>query len=314
MAQHDSPTPSTHRPSPSDGAPDALSAHSSSRTERPWMPPLLYLLGLLVVYLLALCTPAGQRAENTILRGTESPREAWFYPLSGVKYGSMPMPPMELSAEATLLVGLVVLAVLTLRRRCWWQGCAALGIVVLTAGGGEVLNEILPRPDLVNAPPNLLDQGFPSGHTAIPAALTLAAVLVVAPRIRPYVATVGVLWLACIAAACATMGGHRSSEVLGAALMACVCSALATWLLPRAVGAEPGPIPRALPAVVLTLSAALAFVCGARDDSLTRSLASGATGFVCAALVWYAAVVLPFRRAADAAPHTTSAAANRALE
>ena len=162
---------------------------------------------------------------------------------------------MELSAKPTLMVGLAVIVVLTLVRRCWRQGCAALGVVILTTGGKEVLKStILPRPDLVGAPENLLDQGFPSGHTAIPAALTLAAVLVVSPRIRPYVATAGVLWLACIAAASATMGGHRPSEVLGATLLACACYGLATWLLPPAAAPGATRSPRALPVITLTLA------------------------------------------------------------
>ncbi|MFJ9567501.1 phosphatase PAP2 family protein [Streptomyces fuscichromogenes] len=258
------------------------------------MPALLYTLGFLTVYLLAICTPWGQRAENALFDlGKQGGEEAWIYPLSGAAYGSTPLPPMELSAKPTLMVGLAVIVVLTLVRRCWRQGCAALGIVILTTAGKEVLKSIMPRPDLVGAPENLLDQGFPSGHTAIPAALTLAAVLVVSPRIRPYVATAGVLWLACIAAASATMGGHRPSEVLGATLLACAFYGLATWLLPPA--AVPGAMrsPRALPVITLTLALAVALVSGARNDTLTRSLVSAATAFICAALVWYAAVGRP---------------------
>ncbi|WP_069173637.1 phosphatase PAP2 family protein [Streptomyces griseus] len=295
MTQHDSQPLPAHRPGASTQAPGTPDGTGPTRTTRPWMPALLYTLGFLTVYLLAVCTPWGQRAENALFGlGEQGSESAWIYPLSGATYGSTPLPPMELSAKPTLMVGLAVIVVLTLVRRCWWQGCAALGVVVLTTGGKEVLKStILPRPDLVGAPENLLDQGFPSGHTAIPAALTLAAVLVVCPRIRPYVATAGVLWLACIAAASATMGGHRPSEVLGAALLACACYGLATWLLPPA--AVPGATrsPRALPAITLTLALAVALVSGARSDTLTRSLVSAATGFVCAVLVWYAAVGRP---------------------
>ncbi|MDX3695648.1 phosphatase PAP2 family protein [Streptomyces europaeiscabiei] len=268
------------------------------------MPALLYTLGFLTVYLLAICTPWGQRAENALFDlGKQGGEEAWIYPLSGAVYGSTPLPPMELSAKPTLMVGLAVIVVLTLVRRCWRQGCAALGVVILTTGGKEVLEStILPRPDLVGAPENLLDQGFPSGHTAIPAALTLAAVLVVSSRIRPYVATAGVLWLACIAAASATMGGHRPSEVLGATLLACACYGLATWLVPPA--AAPGATwsPRALPVITLTLALAVALVSGARNDTLTRSLTSAAAAFICAALVWYAAVGRPARAARRTGP------------
>ncbi|MFD0306714.1 phosphatase PAP2 family protein [Streptomyces sp. NPDC127119] len=259
------------------------------------MPTLLYTLGFLTVYLLAVCTPWGQRAENALFDlGNGNPEAAWIYPLSGAAYGSTPLPPMELSAKPTLMAGLAVIVVLTLVRRCWRQGCAALGVVVLTTGGKEVLKStILPRPDLVGAPENLLDQGFPSGHTTIPAALTLAAVLVVSPRVRPYAATVGVLWLACIAAYSTTMGGHRPSEVLGATLLACTCYGLATWLLPPAAVPDAAQTPRALPVITLTLTLAVALVSGARNDTLTRSLVSAATAFICAALVWYAAVGRP---------------------
>ncbi|MFJ9099265.1 phosphatase PAP2 family protein [Streptomyces sp. NPDC102405] len=304
MTQHDSQSLPAHRPGASRQAPEAPEDPSPSRTTRLWTPALLYSLGFLTVYLLAICTPWGQRAENALFGlGEQGGEEAWLYPLSGAEYGSTPLPPLELSAKPTLMVGLAVIVVLTLVRRCWRQGCAALAVVILTTGSQDVLKStILPRPDLVGAPENLLDQGFPSGHTAIPAALTLAAVLVVSPRIRPYVATAGVLWLACIAAYSATAGGHRPSEVLGATLLACACYGLATWLLlPAAV---PGATrsPRALPVITLTSAMAVALVSGARNDTLTRSLVSAATAFICAALVWYAAVGRPAHTARRTRP------------
>ncbi|RDG34718.1 phosphatase PAP2 family protein [Streptomyces corynorhini] len=294
MNRHDPPTLPAHRPGAARQTPGAADDPGPSRTTRPWLPTLLYSLGFLTVYLLAICTPWGQRAENALFDlGTNSGKEAWIYPLSGAAYGSTPLPPLELSARPTLMVGLAVIVVLTLVRRCWSQGCAALGVVILTTGGKEVLKTTLPRPDLVGARENLLDQGFPSGHTAIPAALTLAAVLVVSPRVRPYVATAGVLWLACVAAATATLGGHRPSEVLGATLLACAFHSLATWLLPPPVTAAPGAGPLVLPLSTLTPALAIALVSAARNDSLTRSLVSAATAFLCAALVRYAALGRP---------------------
>ncbi|WP_037827416.1 phosphatase PAP2 family protein [Streptomyces sp. NRRL F-5630] len=294
MTQHDSPAMPAHRRGGAGQAPEPPPHLRPSPTPRPWMPALLYALGFVAVYLLAICTPWGQRAENALFGlSSGDPEAVWFYPLSGSAYGSTPLPPLELSAKPTLMVGLALIVLLTLVRRCWWPGCAALAIVIVTAGGAEVLKGGLRRPDLVGAPENLLDQGFPSGHTALPATLTLAAVLIVSARIRPYVATVGVLWLACIAAYSATNGGHRPSEVLGATLLACACYALATWLLPSAAAPEGTRSPRLLTVIALTLAVAAAFVGGARDDTLTRSLVSGATGSVCAALVWYAAVVWP---------------------
>ncbi|MGY1438715.1 phosphatase PAP2 family protein [Streptomyces reniochalinae] len=267
------------------------------------MPTALHSLGFLAVYLLAVCTPWGQRAENLLFDLGEKRAAAWIYPLSGAEYGSIPLPPLESSAEATLLVGLVVVAAVTLVRRCWWQGCAALGVVICTTGGKEVLASALPRPDLLGAPPNLLDQGFPSGHTAIPAALTLAAALVASPRVRPYAVATGVLWLSCISAASAVLGGHRPSEVLGATLLACACYSLATWLLPPAATPSTTRSPRALPAVTLALASAVALASAMWPGALTRSLVTAATAFVCAALVWYAAAGWPARTARRTSAH-----------
>ncbi|MGV2918691.1 phosphatase PAP2 family protein [Streptomyces alfalfae] len=303
MTQHPSPSLPAHRPGASKQAPEAPDDTNPSRTTRPWMPALLYTLGFLTVYLLAVCTPWGQRAENALFDlGIQGGEEAWIYPLSGSAYGSTPIPPMELSAKPTVMAGLAVIVVLTLVRRCWRQGFAALGVVVLAIGAKEAFKSSVPRPDLVGAPENLLDQGFPSGHTVIPAALTLAAVLVASPRVRPYVATAGVLWLACIAAATATMGGHRPSEVLGATLLACACYGLATWLLPPAAAPGATRDPRALPAITLTLALSVALASGARNDTLTRSLISAATSFLCVILVWYAAVGRPAHTARRTRP------------
>ncbi|RCG25619.1 phosphatase PAP2 family protein [Streptomyces diacarni] len=266
------------------------------------MPTALHSLGLVAVYLLGVCTPWGQRAENYLFGLGERRDAAWIYPLSGAEYGSIPLPPMELSAEPTLLVGLAVVAAVTVVRRRWWQGCAALGVVICTTGGKQVLTSVLPRPDLVGAPENLLDQGFPSGHTAIPAALTLAAALVASPRIRPYAVATGVLWLSCISAASATLGGHRPSEVLGATLLACVCYSLATWLLPPAARPSMVESPRTLAPLTLALASVIALASALRPDTATRSLVSAATAFVCAALVWHAAVRRPARTARRTSP------------
>ncbi|AZM60204.1 MULTISPECIES: phosphatase PAP2 family protein [unclassified Streptomyces] len=287
MTQHDASTLPTHEPT---------GPGPRWTTRRPWTPTLVYSLGLLAVYLLAVCTPVGQRVENAVFDlGSPDAEKAWIYPWSGATYGSTPLPPLEMSHIKTLIVGLAVIAVVTVVRRCWLQGCAAVGIVVVTIGAKEVLKPVLPRPDLVNAPDILSEGSFPSGHTAIPAALTLGALLVASPRVRPYVTTAGVLWLACIAAAVQALGHHRQSDVLGATLLACICYSLVSWLLPAAAP-DSTRGPRALPSVTLALSAAVVLAAGVRSDSLTRSLVAAAAAFGCAALLWYTATEGPARR------------------
>src|SRR5690606_16195508 len=90
---------------------------------------------------------------------------------------------------------------------------------------------------------------------------------------------------------------HRPSDVLGSTLLACACYSLATRLLPPAHPPGVTRRPRALPAVALALSAAGALVAGARDDSVTQSLAFAAAALLCAALLWSTTAERTARRA-----------------
>ncbi|MFE7399813.1 phosphatase PAP2 family protein [Streptomyces sp. NPDC057557] len=285
MTQQDPSTLPTH-PDPSQG-PGTTAEPSPARAVRLRVSAPLCLVGLfLVVYLIAVCTPFGQRAENALLSGYDA-KPAWIYDWSGAAYGSSAMPPLEQTAMPTLLVGIAVIAAVTLVRRCWWQGCAATGIVVVTLGSKELTRMILPRPDLVDAHVSLIEPSFPSGHVAIPAGLALGATLIASPRIRPYATAAGMLWLAVTAGAVQATYHHRPSDVLGSTLLACACYSLATRLLPTADAPGAMRHPRVLPAVALALSAAGALLAGARDDSVTQSLVFAAAAFLCAVLFWF---------------------------
>ncbi|WP_078855613.1 phosphatase PAP2 family protein [Streptomyces sp. NRRL F-5065] len=299
MTHQDPPPPST-RPDPGQ-VPGTAAGPSPARTIRPRASAPLYLLGFLAVYLIAVRTPSGQRAENALFGGYGA-KPAWIYDWSGAAYGSSALPPLEQTAMPTLLVGLAVIAVVTVVRRSWWRGCAAIGIVIATVGSKELTRMALPRPDLVDAHVSLIEPSFPSGHVAIPAGLALGAVFVASPRVRPYLTTVGVLWLAVTAGAVQATYHHRPSDVLGSTLLACAWYSLAARLLPPA--GAPGLVrrPAALPAVALALSAVGALLAGARDDSVTQSLVFAAAAFLCAALLWSTAAEWPARRTRPAPP------------
>ncbi|WP_414168436.1 phosphatase PAP2 family protein [Streptoverticillium reticulum] len=188
----------------------------------------------------------------------------------------------------TLIAGTSIIAAVALVRRCWWEGCAATGVVVATVTGTEALRAVLPRPDLAGAMERPTEVSFPSGHVAIVAGLALGAILVASPRVRPCVAAAGMLWLAFTAGAVQALYWHRPSDALGATLLACASYTLAARLLPPT--AAPGVIrrPRALPALILALSAAGALAASAREDSATRPLAFATAALLCSALVWIA--------------------------
>ncbi|RMI41028.1 phosphatase PAP2 family protein [Actinomadura harenae] len=274
-------------------APESAADPGRPRTARPRISAPLHLLGLLALYLVAVCTPFGQRAENALLKGVGA-ESAWIYDWSGSDYGTSAAPPLDDTALPTLLLGMAVIAAVTVARRCWWRGFAAAGVVAGTFGGTEVLSKkVLPRPDLIGAPDMLTEASFPSGHVAIPAGLALGAVLIASPRVRPYVTMVGMMWLAATAGAVQALYHHRPSDVLGATLLACACYSLAVRLLPAAAASNAPRTPRALPTVALALSAIGALAAGARDDSLTESLVFAAAAFLCASLLWYTTAERP---------------------
>ncbi|MFF2745756.1 phosphatase PAP2 family protein [Kitasatospora sp. NPDC058048] len=294
MTQQDRPSLSTIRPDAPGRAP------GPSRTIRPFLtsgaPALLFLLGFTAVYLIAVATQFGQLAENSLIKGYAD--SAWVFQWTGPSDGWGPPLLVHNSAMPTLAAGTVLIAAVALVRRCWWHGCAAISVVVATVGGTEAFRAVLPRPDLTGATEGLTGTSFPSGHVAIAAGLTLGAVLVASPRVRPYVAAAGMLWLAFTAAAVQALYWHRPSDALGATLLACACYSLAARLLPPSAAAGPKRRPRALPATALALSAAGALAASAREDSATRPLAFATAALLCSALVWIAVADRGQRRAA----------------
>ncbi|GHA90525.1 hypothetical protein GCM10010512_22530 [Streptomyces thermoviolaceus subsp. thermoviolaceus] len=287
MTQLDPPTASTSAHT-SGEASGSTSVPPPARTTRPRIPAVLCLCAVVAVYLLAVCTPFGQRAENSLFVPAGGGGGAWMHDWSGVAYDSHPIPPLDDSAMPTLVVGCAVIAAVALVRRCRRRGCLAAGVVGLTLVGTTAGKDHLPRPDLVHADVMLVDPSFPSGHAAVPAALTLALTLVVSARVRPYVLVIGTTWFALIAGTVQAIGDHRPSDVLGSTLLACGLYGLAARLLP---GDTPRVVrcPRALTAIGLVLAVAGAVVGGGRSDSLSGPLVHMVTALACVTLLWFTA-------------------------
>jgi PAP2 superfamily len=75
------------------------------------------------------------------------------------------------------------------------------------------------------------DASFPSGHATASMALALCAILVAAPRFRPYVAALGALFAIAVSYAFLTLGWHYPSDVLGGYLVAGAWTGLAVAAL-----------------------------------------------------------------------------------
>ena len=164
-----------------------------------------------------------------------------------------------------------------------------------------MLHAVLPRPGLRPAPQSLTGASFPSGTVAIAAGVALGLAVVCSPRARPYVAALGAIWLAVIAAAVQTLYWHRPSDALGATLLACACHATATGLL--ALLAPVGTRRcRALPP--LALAAAGALLASTRENSVQRPLVFAGVALACSTLLWITATGVSIRITPGRAHHT----------
>jgi membrane-associated phospholipid phosphatase len=260
------------------GGAEAVGRQQASPPFRKQAAPLRPVLGFLAacaaVYLLAVCTGIGQSTENALIVGPADQARLF-------RWRQM-VPPLT-RGSAVLAAGVVLIVAVTLIRRCWREGVAAVAIVVVSFSAAEALHAVLPRPSLRPAPPALTGASFPSGTVAIAAGVALGVAVVSSPRARPYVAAVGAIWVAVIAAAVQAFYWHRPSDVLGATLLACACHATATGLLTPL-----GPPPlRALPP--LALAAAAALLASTREDTVVRPLAFAGTALACSTLFWITA-------------------------
>jgi len=165
-------------------------------------------VALVLVYVVFVCTHAGQRIDEAALHGrlgSVRARDAANQLLTTISVGSLALVLVALAGQALLRrrLALAVVAVVVV-----------LGAVTLT----EVLKHIvLVRPELV---PTLIDRNsFPSGHTTTAFAVGIAATLAAPPRWRRAVAAGALLYGTAIGIATIAAGWHRPSDVAGAMLV-----------------------------------------------------------------------------------------------
>jgi membrane-associated phospholipid phosphatase len=134
------------------------------------------------------------------------------------------------------LLGLLLIAIALRRGRVR----VAAAVVMILGGAAVTTDKILkpalaePRFDAVLTFHQIPPTGFPSGHATASMALALCAVLVAAPRFRPYVAALGALFAVAVCYSFLALGWHYPSDVLGGYLVAGFWTALAVAALSAA--------------------------------------------------------------------------------
>jgi len=161
---------------------------------------------------------------------------------------------------------LILIAAIALVRRRWMSGIAAVGAVLLSVGGAEVLKSNLPHPLLAvpqGAEPDYFrEDTYPSGHTASGCSLALGLIMVCRARWRAAVSGVGGLVCAAYATGVVFLGWHRPSDAVGGILWTGACFAFATGVLLLLRGSPRAFVFRGPAAVVLLgFTAVLALVC-----------------------------------------------------
>jgi membrane-associated phospholipid phosphatase len=178
-------------------------------------------------YVLSARTTRGQEVENALIAARREQLQ-----------GS-PSTAAEILATVSVwslvatIAAVMALALARGRPRLALGAGAVIGGSIVTT---EVLKKlVLPRPPLdPDAPPWLLANVFPSGHTTIAVATAVAFVLVVPYRLRGPAALSGGFYAAGLGAATLDAGWHRPSDAVGAVFLVLgmalwACGALVWW-------------------------------------------------------------------------------------
>ncbi|MEI6033010.1 MAG: phosphatase PAP2 family protein [Verrucomicrobiae bacterium] len=210
------------------------------------------LLGALLVagYLGFVCTSAGQRWDNAGYAGRS------------VIVGELKAYDADLLGEVsrrTVMISLCGLVVLSLLLRCPIVGVAVAGASAAAIFGAEYLKHILPRallaPAIVPVPAYFSSDTYPSGHTTVAASLALALVVIVGPRLRPWLAVLAGVIGSSYATGVLFLGWHRPSDALGGLALSGLCLAETAAMLVLLHGHHAPPVKSAAWALGAALAA-----------------------------------------------------------
>lgn len=207
---------------------------SVTATPRRWALTTACACGILLVlvYLLAVRTAAGQHFEDSVLNAAELRQDSLAAGLA-----TRALNTVTVLSLATALAGVVVIAWL---RRLPVLGWLAAGVVAASVVSGQLLRVVVERPVLLDFGIRRGDQSFPSGHAAVALSVMCALGLVVPSRWRPLTIGVGFIWATSVTAGTVLAGWHRPSDTAGSGLIVLFWTSLAVAVLARPVPLAPG--------------------------------------------------------------------------
>jgi hypothetical protein len=191
---------------------------------KPLVTALIALTVFFAIYGVAVRTQIGQRADEAALVGTHSaPQRAQSGANRLLRF-------ISIGSLAASVIALGALA--WLWRRPWLilLPAALVGASVLATEAFKLV--IFHRPDLWPSP--LMENSYPSGHTAVATSLGLSAVLIAPTRLRGVVALAAAMFAGGVGILVVTADWHRPSDPLGSyaltlAIAAGFVAALQRW-------------------------------------------------------------------------------------
>ncbi|MEJ3746825.1 phosphatase PAP2 family protein [Actinomycetes bacterium KLBMP 9797] len=185
---------------------------------------------LVAVWRFFVRTERGQRLDTVALAGNRIGRDE----VDGVATAVL-----DAMSVAAIAIAVVVIAVIALARGRVLLTVAVTGFVAGATATTQILKYGLYRPDF-GVDPERASAGnsFPSGHATVAVSVAIALVLVLPSRVRGVAALAGAAYAAVAGVATMTLGWHRPSDVIGAALVAGAWAAAAGLLLVVAQGRD----------------------------------------------------------------------------
>lgn len=215
----------------------AVAERSSARAGSVVLPAAWLILvaaaqaaALVAVWRFFVRTERGQRLDTIALAGNQIGRDE----VDGVATAVL-----DAMSVAAIAVAVVVIAVIALARGRVLLTVAVTGFVAGATVTTQILKYGLHRPDF-GVDPERASAGnsFPSGHATVAMSVAIALVLVLPSRVRGVAALAGAAYAAVAGVATMTLGWHRPSDVIGAALVAGAWAAAAGLLLVLAQGRD----------------------------------------------------------------------------
>lgn len=187
--------------------------------------------GLVVVYALIRSVPGIGAADRSAFSGRLD---------SGTALLVVEHVALATVSVATLGVALVLLMAHSARRQGLGTALRIGGAVVGAVLSAELLKRVLPFDPMPTRAGEVVTSGsFPSGHSAIAAAIALAVAATVGPRVARLWWGPLVAWVSLVAAATVAAGWHRPSDAVGGVLLAVVWH---TALVPRRTSLTPAVV------------------------------------------------------------------------